>query len=122
MHVLAERTIQLLPSPQNRPIKVKKRMKFLWLDEAIIKILERSGGVKGLDDLMEELWRMTWIEKQTGCSGWIGYKENGAIKHWCKQAWKLLKIMEQKGLIKIEEKHIKIIGNGGKDGKDEVCS
>lgn len=87
--------------------------KFLWLDEAIIKILKHSGGVKSLDELMEELWRMTWIEKQTSCSGWIGYRENGIIKHWCKQAWKTLKIMEQKGLIKIENGTIKLI-NGRK--------
>lgn len=73
-----------------------------------MEIIKRNGGAVELDKLMEELWRMCWKEHRTACTGWIGYEENGKIKHWCKQAWEILKMMEWKGIVVIDNKRKRV--------------
>ena len=83
---------------------------FLWLDEAIIMILKRHNGRLHIDELMKELWELQFKEHRTGCTGWYPYiTDDGKLSYWCKQAWKLLSILEDKGVVKIEDNVIQLL-------------
>ena len=85
---------------------------FLWLDEAIIMILKRHNGRVSQEELMKELWELQFKEHRTGCTGWHPYiTDDGELSYWCKQAWNLLSILEGKGVVRIEDNLIVLVGD-----------
>ncbi len=71
------------------------------LTDLIVELLMRSGEVElheFMDRLFEECWRRGVI-----CLRWKIEVEGGRIKRLCTDAWEIVKVLERRGLVRVEE-------------------